>query len=710
MEDIASVSSRLSLGNRARTYLLSDLRRAPPHPIALSVTGSLPAPAQRPAQLPQVDPLTAALERGVLEPVIATVSEREALIEASGLLEEANRGDYTSWLRARAIDLAVQYPNNERLQYRVAKLTELSGDQDATRLCWRGIAERFPNSYNIFPEYFRTILKTCGVSVASTILESYEQAGGPRADPERAILIARCREISGDHDAALKILDGIETGGPDADQVTIEKARLLHMSGRFDEALSCLAAGNAATADPALVSDIERAATSFRGHHTHGPPSVAALDILLAQALENRAAKPPVRADHLLGGIILVGASLGGGGAERQLANTALGLSQRSDSGNRVHGLVSIFCRKLDRRRGNDFYLSRLERANIRVADYLSAQRWGGSQTVSTAGVSPDIVALLPERMREGVIRLTDIFRYEAPDVVQIWQDGMIFASGLAALMANIPRIVLNVRTMPPNHRTDRGKPEQKTLYRGLLSAEGISLTANARVAARAYEHWLDLPRNSVLTVANGVDPLSTDTTEAERSVWRRFDTETGTEGFVLGGVMRFDDNKRPLLWLEICAALASYVPKARFVIAGHGPLRSAAEEFARSAGIAQRTLFVGRTSHVGFWLDKMDALALTSRHEGVPNALIEAQLAGLPVVTTPAGGAPEAVAPHAANHILADAELPDAESAARHLANLATVDEKGWSEIRDHLRHWAADQFAMDHMVDRTIDIFSMR
>jgi glycosyltransferase involved in cell wall biosynthesis len=39
-----------------------------------------------------------------------------------------------------------------------------------------------------------------------------------------------------------------------------------------------------------------------------------------------------------------------------------------------------------------------------------------------------------------------------------------------------------------------------------------------------------------------------------------------------------------------------------------------------------------------------MDALMLLSEHEGLPNALIEAQLAGVPVIATAAGGTPEAV------------------------------------------------------------------
>lgn len=654
--------------------------------------------------------LTHALAQGALDPVISRISESDALTETSALLKEAERGDYSSWLLSRAVDLAVQHPESEGLQWHVGKLAELAGDRDSARLCWRGIVERFPNSFSVFPEYFRIVSETLGSAVALAVLQSYERDSIATADPERAILIARCRAIGGDMDAALGALDAVASDTGWAPKIAVEKAKLLRRSGRFEEALAVLKEGDAASEAPALVKDIERAVTLFRGRHAHGPPTVVALEMLLEKALARRAGSPPVRPDSALGRIVLIGGTLGGGGAERQLANTALGLSQRSQSGTGIHGPISIFCRKLDRRRSNDFYLSRLEAADIRVADYLSAQPWGGDKAVSAAGASADLVAALPERMREGVIRLTDILRYEAPEVVQIWQDGMIFAAGLAALMADVPRIVLNVRTMPPNRRTDRQRPEQKTLYRGLLKADGVSLTANSRVAARAYEDWLNLPRHSVLTIANGVSPLSGDAAETERGLWERFDDESGSKGFVLGGVMRFDDNKRPLLWLEICAALARRVPDARFVIAGHGPLRSAAEEFSKSAGILDRTLFVGRTSHVGFWLGTMDALALTSRHEGVPNALIEAQLAGLPVLSTPAGGAPEAVAPHSANHVLTDAEYPDIGSAADHLAGLAKLSPDARADIGETLRNWAGERFSISAMVDRTIDIFSMR
>lgn len=657
-----------------------------------------------------VDPLTAALDRGVLDSVAIVLNEQEALAEGAAVVDEADRGDYTPWLLSRAIDIAVQFPDNERAQFYVGKLLNLSGDAEAARLCWRGMIDRFPSSFNIFPEYLRTVLKTFGPLEAAQTLAAHRSVINPEDDPANTLLVARSLTLLDDREEAMRLLDKARTSGSLATEIAMEKARLLRMAGRFDEALAMLENSGSAAIDPEFVRDMHRAVRLFHGPHIAGPPSVAALDTLLKAAIERRNANPPSRSEHSIGGVVLIGGSLGGGGAERQMANTALGLSAHADKGAGIHGPVSIFCRKLDRRRSNDFYLARLEAANIRVSDYLSAEPWGGDRDVSMLAPSRELISLLPPRMREGVIRLTELLRYEAPEVVQIWQDGMIFAAGLAAIMANVPRIILNVRTMPPNTRTDRQKPEQSTLYRGLLTGHGVTLTANSKIAAHAYELWLGLAGGSVATIANGVDPLPVDAPENEQSRWERFDVRTGKAGFTFGGVMRFDDNKRPLLWLEIGAALARKDPQARFILAGNGPLRSAAEEFARNAGIAERTLFVGRTIHVGFWLGQMDALGLTSRHEGVPNALIEAQLAGLPVVSTPAGGAPEAVAPHPANLILEDAETPDPEEAAKHLLALSTRNAETWHEAQQDLRDWARERYAMDRMTERTLDIFAMQ
>jgi Vi polysaccharide biosynthesis protein TviE len=70
--------------------------------------------------------------------------------------------------------------------------------------------------------------------------------------------------------------------------------------------------------------------------------------------------------------------------------------------------------------------------------------------------------------------------------------------------------------------------------------------------------------------------------------------------------------------------------------------------------------LFVGVSSSVGFWLSKMDLFMLLSKQEGLPNVVIEAQLSGVPVVITPAGGAPESLIPGVTGIVTGPDPSPD--------------------------------------------------
>ena len=59
-----------------------------------------------------------------------------------------------------------------------------------------------------------------------------------------------------------------------------------------------------------------------------------------------------------------------------------------------------------------------------------------------------------------------------------------------------------------------------------------------------------------------------------------------------------------------------------------------------------------------------MNVLVLMSSFEGLPNVLIEAQYLGVPVVSTPAGGASECFIEGVTGHILGSAEKTDLEEA----------------------------------------------
>ena len=79
-------------------------------------------------------------------------------------------------------------------------------------------------------------------------------------------------------------------------------------------------------------------------------------------------------------------------------------------------------------------------------------------------------------------------------------------------------------------------------------------------------------------------------------------------------------------------------------MLVGEGPERSRLEKLAAELGIAERVEFRGEVADVRAHLADARVVALTSEHEGTPNALLEAMAMGRPVVATPVGGIPDLV------------------------------------------------------------------
>jgi glycosyltransferase involved in cell wall biosynthesis len=82
-----------------------------------------------------------------------------------------------------------------------------------------------------------------------------------------------------------------------------------------------------------------------------------------------------------------------------------------------------------------------------------------------------------------------------------------------------------------------------------------------------------------------------------------------------------------------------SATPGAHLAVLGDGELRQELEGLSRHLGIAHRTHFTGWWEDVPGALADLDVVALSSRNEGTPVALIEALAAGRPVVATDVGG-----------------------------------------------------------------------
>ena len=110
--------------------------------------------------------------------------------------------------------------------------------------------------------------------------------------------------------------------------------------------------------------------------------------------------------------------------------------------------------------------------------------------------------------------------------------------------------------------------------------------------------------------------------------------------------VGRFNAQKNQKLLIEAFSIVEKNHPEYRLVIYGEGSLRGSLESLICEKGLSDKVFLPGADSNV---LDKINSAAMfafSSDFEGLPNALIEAMMLGLPCISTDCspGGARELI------------------------------------------------------------------
>jgi glycosyltransferase involved in cell wall biosynthesis len=97
-------------------------------------------------------------------------------------------------------------------------------------------------------------------------------------------------------------------------------------------------------------------------------------------------------------------------------------------------------------------------------------------------------------------------------------------------------------------------------------------------------------------------------------------------------------------LVVEAAPEIVAKVPQVRFVFVGDGEQRIVLEAKVRDKGLEENFLFMGKRKDIPELLACADIALLASLMEGLPNVVLEYMSAGLPVVSTRAGGAGEII------------------------------------------------------------------
>ncbi|MCU1497336.1 MAG: glycosyltransferase [Acidimicrobiales bacterium] len=152
-----------------------------------------------------------------------------------------------------------------------------------------------------------------------------------------------------------------------------------------------------------------------------------------------------------------------------------------------------------------------------------------------------------------------------------------------------------------------------------------------------------DRLRGRVETVHHGIDAASVRAAAGDRLEVRR---ALGVEpdAPLVVQVANYRREKAHEVMVAAGRILADEGNPVRIILVGQGPLQGEVEALIEAEGLGASVQVLGFRDDVAAVLAASDALVLSSDHEGLPVAVMEAFALGVPVVSTGVGGIPEAV------------------------------------------------------------------
>lgn len=115
-------------------------------------------------------------------------------------------------------------------------------------------------------------------------------------------------------------------------------------------------------------------------------------------------------------------------------------------------------------------------------------------------------------------------------------------------------------------------------------------------------------------------------------------------DAVLAGTVARLHPVKGHTYLIQAIARLQTSHPDVHYVWMGGGELEQQLREEVQAAGLADKIHMLGVRQDVPELLPQLDLFILPSISEGLSVAILEAMVAGLPVITTAVGGSPEVV------------------------------------------------------------------
>lgn len=211
---------------------------------------------------------------------------------------------------------------------------------------------------------------------------------------------------------------------------------------------------------------------------------------------------------------------------------------------------------------------------------------------------------------------------------------------------------------------------------------------------------WMPFVKNKVRVIHNGIANFKMRTKKEARVILGGEETKKT----IIFSIAELHPNKGLDIALNAIARLPQELAgKTLYCIAGTGEERERLEGLAQGLEIQDKVRLLGFVPNAKDLLSGADLFLLPSRNENLPGVLLEAGLAGIPVIATSVGGIPEIVS-DMQNGILVHPRNPReiAEAIQYFIENPDRV-----KIFKEKMKQKVRDNFSLDQMVEKTYSLY---